>query len=74
MAMALICLLTYVHHVNASTVVVWGYDAGMVSNAPKGTGFTAIASESVDGYALTSEPATLLLLGLGGLAVIRKRS
>ena len=53
MAMGLICLLTCVHPVNADTVVAWGYNGdGEVSNAPTGTGFTAIAAGEAGGYAL----------------------
>ena len=54
MAMGLICLLTCVHQVNAGTIVAWGYNGeGQVSNAPTGTGFTAIAGGGWSGYALT---------------------
>ena len=55
MAIGLICLLTCVHQANASKVVAWGAnDYGQVSNAPTGTGFTAIAGGGQEGYALTS--------------------
>jgi hypothetical protein len=53
MAMGLICLLTCVHQVDASTVVAWGDNRwGQVSNAPTGTGFTAIAAGDATVYAL----------------------
>ena len=41
---------------NAGTVAAWGYDGeGEVSNAPTGTGFTAIAGGVSDGYALRAD-------------------
>jgi hypothetical protein len=73
MAIGLICLLMYVQPVNAGMVVAWGdnYD-GEVSNAPTGTGFTAIAAGWDTGYALTPEPCTLLLLCLGALINLKR--
>ncbi|HUU91179.1 MAG TPA: PEP-CTERM sorting domain-containing protein [Phycisphaerae bacterium] len=57
-------------------IVTWGADDfGQVSNAPIGTGFTAIDSGYSNSLALTPEPATLALLALAiGACLARKRT
>ncbi|MFM8584744.1 MAG: PEP-CTERM sorting domain-containing protein, partial [Planctomycetaceae bacterium] len=62
------------------SLVAWGLDfIGSVSNTPSGTGFTAIAAESGYGLAIgpaqpaVPEPSTLVLAGLGAVAVLRRR-
>jgi hypothetical protein len=66
----------------AGSIVAWGNDDyGQVSNTPTGTGFTAIASGYLNGYALRAEqtpavpePSTVVLTGLGAIAVIWRQS
>ncbi|MFN9269672.1 MAG: PEP-CTERM sorting domain-containing protein [Planctomycetaceae bacterium] len=60
----------------------WGNDGdGQVSSTPTGTGFTAIAGGFSHGYALRAEqtpavpePSTVVLTGLGAIAVIWRQS
>lgn len=58
---------------NAGSIIGWGVDAsyGIMTNMPIGH-FIDIACGEYFGLALIPEPASLLLLGLGGL-LIRKR-
>jgi len=64
------------------SIAAWGSDElGQVSNTPTGTGFTAIASGFSHGYALRAEqtpavpePSTVVLTGLGAIAVIWRQS
>ena len=64
------------------SIAAWGSDElGQVSNTPTGTGFTAIASGFNHGYALRAEqtpavpePSTVVLTGLGAIAVIWRQS
>jgi hypothetical protein len=67
------------------SIAAWGHDfSGQVSNAPTGTGFTAIAGGGgggENGFALRAglppavpEPSTLVLTGLGAIAVVWRQS
>jgi hypothetical protein len=68
----------------SAQITGWGYDHyGAVSNAPTGTGFTAIAGGGLIGFALkagltpgTPEPgacALLVSVGLSGVAFLRRK-
>jgi alpha-tubulin suppressor-like RCC1 family protein len=56
------------------TIVPWGLDEwGEIMHAPPGTEFTAISAGKFHSIALVPEPATLSLLALGGLAILKRR-
>ena len=64
------------------SIAAWGSDFDdQVSRTPTGTGFTAIAGGYYHGYALRAEqtpavpePSTVVLTGLGAIAVIWRQS
>jgi len=64
------------------SIAAWGDDFyDQVSSTPTGTGFTAIAGGFNHGYALRAEqtpavpePSTVVLTGLGAIAVIWRQS
>ncbi len=55
------------------SIVGWGFDSDGQATPPSGNDYTAIAAGYQHSLALVPEPATLSLLALGGLALIRRR-
>ena len=55
------------------SLVGWGRDNYGQASPPSGNDYTAIASGYYHGLALVPEPATLSLLALGSLALVRRK-
>jgi len=55
-----------------SQLATWGDNGLGACDVPLGNNYIAIAAGSDHGLALTPEPATLLLLGLGAVMLRRK--
>ncbi|MDP6546608.1 MAG: PEP-CTERM sorting domain-containing protein [Phycisphaerae bacterium] len=66
-------VLAVVSTADAATLVGWGYDNYGQASPPSGNDYTAIASGYYHGLALVPEPATLSLLALGSLALVRRK-
>ena len=69
-------VLAVVSTADAATLVGWGYDGYGQASPPSGNDYTAIAGGYYHGLALEGaipEPATLSLLALGSLALVRRK-
>ena len=66
-------VLAVVSTADAATIVGWGLGNSGLATPPSGNDYTAIAGGGYHGLALVPEPATLSLLALGSLALVRRK-